>query len=239
MLSYADVLAGGAEVGETVAVVGSGGIGFDVAEFLTHTHDDASPSVNIDSFLQQWGVDGKNATRGGLLEKPEWASQRKVQLLQRKHTKHGAALGKTTGWIHRAGLNNMNVEMIGGVKYEKVDEDGNLHVEITTRVEKKKGEKGGKKGKKGEVEVTKEKRILVNDNIVVCAGQESLLELETPLAAAGVSCFRIGGAQYAGELDANRAIDQATRLALKVGRERERGREGREREERGRGETDG
>ena len=236
-MSYADVLAGGAEVGETVAVVGSGGIGFDVAEFLTHTHDDASPSVNIDSFLQQWGVDGKNATRGGLLEKPEWASQRKVQLLQRKHTKHGAALGKTTGWIHRAGLNNMNVEMIGGVKYEKVDEDGNLHVEITTRVKKKKGEKGGKKGKKGEVEVTKEKRILVNDNIVVCAGQESLLELETPLAAAGVSCFRIGGAQYAGELDANRAIDQATRLALKV--RRERGREGREREERGRGGTDG
>jgi 2,4-dienoyl-CoA reductase (NADPH2) len=146
-------------------------------------------SVNIDSFLTQWGVDNTNAVRGGIVDKPEWKSRRKVQLLQRKTSKHGAGLGKTTGWIHRAGLNNMNVDMIGGCTYEKVDEDGNLHVTITTKTKKGKG-KGAK------VEVTTEQRILVNDNIVVCAGQESLLELETPLQAAGISCYRIGGAQY-------------------------------------------
>ena len=119
--------------------------------------------------------------------------------MQRKRGKHGKGLGKTTGWIHRAGLKNMKVEMIGGVEYEKVDEDGNLHINIST---------------KGETT----QQILKNDNIVICAGQVSLDELEEPLKNMenGPKVFKIGGAYYAGELDANRAIDQATRLALKV-----------------------
>ena len=199
VLSYVDVLANKADVGENVVVVGAGGIGFDVAEYLTHEHLD--PDENHEDFMAKWGVDTTLSTRGGLLnEKKEWKPKRKVQLLQRKRGKHGKGLGKTTGWIHRAGLKNMKVEMIGGVEYEKVDEDGNLHINIST---------------KGETT----QQILKNDNIVICAGQVSLDELEEPLKNmenGPGKVFKIGGAYYAGELDANRAIDQATRLALKV-----------------------
>eukprot|EP00941_MAST-03F_sp_MAST-3F-sp1_P005530 g5530.t1 len=214
VLSYVDVLHGHANVGENVVIVGAGGIGFDVAEYLTHDndeiHDGGGSSQNIDLFMDRWGVDMENETRGGLLNvdtKSKWKSPRKVQLLQRKTTKHGKGLGKTTGWIHRAGLNKVGVEMIGGCTYKKIDENGNLHVEVKTKVNKSKQQKP---------EYKTESRVLENDNIVVCAGQISLRDLEEPLLAAGKKCFRIGGSQHAGDLDANRAIDQGTRLALCV-----------------------
>eukprot|EP00501_MAST-03F_sp_TOSAG23-6_P000617 GSMAST32.ASY1.ANO1.638.1 assembled CDS len=192
VLSYVDVLQGNADVGSRVAIIGAGGIGFDVAELLTHESSDDT-SLNVDTFMNKWGVDKQNKNR-------KWKSPRQVQLLQRKSVKHGKNLGKTTGWIHRAGLKNLGVEMIGGVSYKKIDSEGNLHVAIKTKVEKYKIED----------------RVLVNDNIVICAGQESKLELEPSLIASGIKYFRIGGAQYAGELDANRAIDQGTRLALQL-----------------------
>ena len=250
VLNYVDVLRGEARVGEKVAVVGAGGIGFDVAEYLTHDHsntadagrhgghsagagagkhgiDDIPPPPDVAEFMAKWGVDMKNEARGGLVEKGGWGSPRQVQLLQRKTSKHGATLGKTTGWIHRAGLNLTGVEMIGGVSYDSVDADGNLHITIKQKAEKgaradagagAAGAKdaGGEKGAAKKEKYTTVGRVLEVDNIVICAGQVSLVELEAPLKAAGVTVFKIGGAQYAGELDANRAIDQGTRLALQV-----------------------
>lgn len=211
VLSYVDVLQGNADVGSRVAIIGAGGIGFDVAELLTHESSDDT-SLNVDTFMNKWGVDKQNKNRGGLLSKKgKWKSPRQVQLLQRKSVKHGKNLGKTTGWIHRAGLKNLGVEMIGGVSYKKIDSEGNLHVAIKTKV----GTKDSKKDKSQE-KYKIEDRVLVNDNIVICAGQESKLELEPSLIASGIKYFRIGGAQYAGELDANRAIDQGTRLALQL-----------------------
>merc|ERR1712167_455578 len=128
--------------------------------------------------MQNWGVDTTNETRGGLVDQAGWDSPRQVQLLQRKHSKHGKNLGKTTGWIHRAGLKNSGVEMIGGVTYNKVDFDGNLHVTVKTPI----------KGEKGQFHT--EERVLEVDNVVVCAGQVSLLELDAPLKAYGVKTFK-------------------------------------------------
>ncbi len=216
VLSYVDVLAGGAKVGRRVAVIGAGGIGFDVAEFLTHrrhgegegegedgTANGPPQQADVDAFMKRWGVDRDNEARGGVLpggkDMAEWTSPREVYLLQRSKKKHGAGLGKTTGWIHRAGLNNAGVHMLGGCTYDRVDADGNLHVTLAGN--KKKG-------------VAPEQRVLEVDSIVVCAGQEPLRELEAPLEAAGMPLFRIGGAENAGDLDANRAFDQGTRLAL-------------------------
>jgi 2,4-dienoyl-CoA reductase (NADPH2) len=218
VLSYADVLAGNAEVGPRVAVIGAGGIGFDVAEFLAHTPEeqagrdgDSPGGESIPQFMAKWGVDRANENRGGLLpdgkDGSKWGSPREVTLLQRSAKKHGADLGKTTGWIHRAGLKNSGVHMVGGATYTKVDADGNLHVDVATKVDKK-----------TKKVLARESRVLEVDNIVVCAGQEPLRELEAPLRAAGVPVFRIGGAEHAGDLDANRAFDQGTRLALQVER---------------------
>ena len=191
VLSYIDVLRGKATVGEKVAIIGAGGIGFDVAEYLV---TDDSPTEDLAEWLTEWGVGDPADTRGGL--RPEGpqpdAPTRQVTLLQRKSEKLGRRLGKTTGWIHRAGLQMKNVEMIGGVNYEKIDADG-LHVS------------------KGEGR--EDPRVITADTIVLCAGQLPERTLADDLIAQGRQVHVIGGADVAAELDAKRAIDQGTRLA--------------------------
>jgi len=193
VLSYVDVLLRGAPVGRRVALVGAGGIGFDVAEFLGHAEGD-SPSLDIDAFLAEWGVDRSPAARGGLV--PARAPRadpahraREIHLLQRKVSKPGEGLGKTTGWIHRSTLKRRGVHMFGGVTYERIDDAG-LHITNGN-----------------------ETRVLAVDNVVICAGQEPLRELEAPLRGRGIEVHLIGGADVAAELDAKRAIDQGARLA--------------------------
>ncbi|MFQ1701069.1 FAD-dependent oxidoreductase [Loktanella agnita] len=191
VLSYIDVLRGKATVGQSVAVIGAGGIGFDVAEFLV-TGD--SPTEDLPEWLEEWGVGDPENARGGL--RPEGPQPdpaiRKVTLLQRKSEKLGKRLGKTTGWIHRAGLQMKNVQMIGGVNYEKIDADG-LHIT------------------KGEARA--DPQVIAADTIVLCAGQLPERSLADTLIAAGRNVHIIGGADVAAELDAKRAIDQGTRLA--------------------------
>jgi 2,4-dienoyl-CoA reductase (NADPH2) len=191
VLSYIDVLRKRVPVGKRVAIVGAGGIGFDVAEFLLQ--DGHSPTLDLDEWLAEWGVVDPSAARGGLSpqRKPPDPS-REVTLLQRKAGKHGAKLGKTTGWIHRAVLKMNDVRMIGDINYERIDDDGLL---ISY---------GDKHENPTRIEV---------DHIVMCAGQVPLSELEQPLQAAGVTTHVIGGADVASELDAKRAIDQGSRLA--------------------------
>ena len=193
VLSYIDVLKNKASVGNKVAIIGAGGIGFDVAEYLTHEGESTSSSV--DAFAREWGIDTSNTVRGGVAGvKPSIPPpSREVYLMQRKSTKHGKDLGKTTGWIHRLSLKHRKVKMIGGVSYDKVDDAG-LHYT----------DKNGKK------------QVLDVDNVVVCVGQVPLRELEKPLQEKGMTVFRIGGADEAGELDAKRAIDQGARLAATI-----------------------
>ncbi len=195
VLSYVDVLREARPVGRRVAIVGAGGIGFDVAEFLVH--EGHSPSLDVDAWRREWGVGDPAAARGGVAGvKPEPSPPaRQVFLLQRKKTKPGAGLGKTTGWIHRAALKMKRVEMLAGVNYEGVVEKG-LAISFGEAREKA--------------------TVLEVDAIVLCAGQESLRELEEPLRAAGARVHLIGGAALAGELDAKRAIDEGTRLALSL-----------------------
>ncbi|ETW04209.1 hypothetical protein, variant [Aphanomyces invadans] len=192
VVSYIDVLNGTVTLGKRVAVVGAGGIGFDVAEFATHTG--TSPSLDVDLYAKEWGIDRTMTRRGGLAPRHVHETERRVYLLQRKSTKHGKDLGKTTGWIHRLSLQHRNVEMIGGITYDKVDEKG---LYIT-------------KGK------TKEQMLLEVDHIVVCAGQVPLRELEPALQRSHVPVFRIGGSDEASELDAKRAINQGARLGAKI-----------------------
>ncbi|WP_273508300.1 NADPH-dependent 2,4-dienoyl-CoA reductase, partial [Planktotalea frisia] len=192
VLSYIDVLRGKAEVGKRVAIIGAGGIGFDVAETLVH--DGTSPTVDLEAWKEEWGVGDPSETRGGLAPagpQPE-APAREVTLLQRKASKHGKGLGKTTGWIHRTALKMKNVKMIGGVNYERVEEGG-LYVSY------------------GEARENPE--LLEVDTIVLCAGQLPDRSLADALEAKGVACHVIGGADVAAELDAKRAINQGTRLA--------------------------
>jgi 2,4-dienoyl-CoA reductase (NADPH2) len=195
VLSYIDVILRGKPVGKRVAVVGAGGIGFDVAEFLVH--DGHSPTLDIDLWRREWGVGDPSVSRGGVAGvRPQVTPPaRQVLLLQRKASKPGAGLGKTTGWIHRAALKMKNVEMLAGVNYEGVVPKG---LAVTF----------GEKRDDGTV--------LEVDTIVLCAGQESLRELEAPLKSAGVSVHLIGGAQFAGELDAKRAIDEGSRVAARL-----------------------
>ncbi len=196
VLSYVDVLRNRAPVGERVAIIGAGGIGFDVAEFLVH-EEGRSPTTNLDEWLEEWGVVYPAEQRGGLARdraQPE-PPARQVTLLQRKKGKLGAKLGKTTGWIHRATLKMNGVQMIANVNYERIDDDGLLisygeNREDPTRI--------------------------VADNVILCAGQESLTELTGPLEAAGIDVHVIGGAHMATELDAKRAIDQGSRLAARL-----------------------
>jgi len=195
VLSYIDVLRGKAEVGKRVAIIGAGGIGFDVAETLVH--DGTSPTVDLEAWKEEWGVGDPSETRGGLAPagpQPE-APAREVTLLQRKASKHGKGLGKTTGWIHRTALKMKNVKMIGGVNYERVEEGG-LYVSY------------------GEARENPE--LLEVDTIVLCAGQLPDRSLADALEAKGVACHVIGGADVAAELDAKRAINQGTRLAASL-----------------------
>lgn len=190
-LTYIEVLRDKKPVGKKVAIIGAGGIGFDVAEYLT-AEEGHSPSQNVAEFMAEWGVDTAYET-GGALKKPSPSpSPREVVLLQRSEGKVGGKLGKTTGWIHRASLKMKRVKMIGGVSYEKIDDKG-LHIKI---------------GEKAE--------ILDVDNVIICAGQVVMRELQAPLEAAGIKVHLIGGADLAAELDAKRAIDQGSRLAAEV-----------------------
>ncbi|MDA0720219.1 MAG: NADPH-dependent 2,4-dienoyl-CoA reductase [Proteobacteria bacterium] len=191
VVSYIDVLRGAATVGDKVAIVGAGGIGFDVAEFLVTGH---SPTDHLPDWLQEWGVGDPAEVRGGLrAEGPQPdAPVRQVTLLQRKAEKLGKRLGKTTGWIHRAGLQMKNVQMIGGVNYEKIDAAG-LHISH-----------GADRS---------DPKLIPADTIVLCAGQVPERGLADQLIAAGQNVHVIGGADVAAELDAKRAIDQGTRLA--------------------------
>lgn len=193
VLSYVDVLAHKKPVGERVAVIGAGGIGFDVSEYLVK--GDHSPTLDLKSWLAEWGVISPSEAPGGLGKPSIPASPRKVTLLQRKSSKVGAGLGKTTGWIHRTELKTRGVEMLSGVNYERIDELG-LHITF---------------GEKRENATTIEA-----DTIILCTGQDPLRELHAPLEAAGLKVTLIGGADVAAELDAKRAIDQGSRVAAAV-----------------------
>jgi 2,4-dienoyl-CoA reductase (NADPH2) len=187
VLSYLDVVLLGKPVGKRVAVVGAGGIGFDVAEFLTQS--EPSATTNIDRWSHEWGVDEAYAHRGGLAKADPEPSEREVWLLQRTPGMPGKRLNKTTGWVHRASLKMKNVKMLGGVSYEHVDDDG-FHLVIDGKPQ-----------------------VLTVDNVVVCAGQESRRDLYETLKSAGIDAHVIGGADVAAELDAKRAIAQGTTLA--------------------------
>jgi 2,4-dienoyl-CoA reductase (NADPH2) len=191
VLSYIDVLQHGKPVGERVAVVGAGGIGFDVAEFLV-TPAGHSTTLDLPAWQAEWGVADPTMVRGGVVRAQPAPPERRVTLLQRKPGKLGRGLGKTTGWIHRAALLMKQVEMVAGVNYERITPEG---LWVTYGPDRKDGQ------------------LIECDTVVLCAGQEPLRELQAPLMAAGVPVHLIGGADAAGELDAKRAIDQGTRLA--------------------------
>jgi 2,4-dienoyl-CoA reductase (NADPH2) len=188
VLSYIDVLRHKKPVGKRVAVIGAGGIGFDVSEYLTHEGESAT--LNPKKFFAEWGIDREYTHRSGLIQPEIEASPRQVYLLQRKATAVGANLGKTTGWVHKAGLKHKNVQMIAGASYEKISDAG-LHIKMGD-----------------------EEKLLEVDHIIICAGQEPLRAMYDDLQAAGISTHLIGGALEAGELDAKRAIRQGTELAL-------------------------
>nr|WP_275401578.1 NADPH-dependent 2,4-dienoyl-CoA reductase [Wenzhouxiangella limi] len=194
VLSYIDVLLHGKPVGKKVAVIGAGGIGFDVSEFLVHGDVPAEPDPDQprrEDFFEHWGVDMTLSGRGGVEgEQPAFPPPaREVFLLQRKTTKPGAGLGKTTGWIHRTSLKHFGVQTLSGVSYERIDDDG-LHIRIDDQA-----------------------RCLDVDNVVICAGQVPNRALADALEPLGIRTHLIGGADVAAELDAKRAIEQGTRLA--------------------------
>jgi len=188
VLNYLDVIKG-AKVGLKVAIIGAGGIGFDVAEFLTHGK--CEPSKDIEQFMSQWGIDMTMQARGGVagITQNIEPSPREIYLLQRKHSKVGAGLGKTTGWIHRTGLQQKQVNMLAGCEYQAIDDQG-LHLTVA-----------------GEAQV------LDVDHIIVCAGQDPNQSLCNGLER---EYHLIGGADKASELDAKRAIRQGTLLAIKL-----------------------
>ena len=192
VLSYIDVLKDKKPVGKRVAVIGAGGIGFDVSEYLTHEGE--STSLNIDAWLKEWGIDKSLEARSGIEgEKPEFhSSPREVFMFKRSKGKFGGNLGKTTGWIHRSTLKKKKVQFIGEVSYTKIDDQG-LHY---TQNE--------------------EQKILAVDNVVICAGQIPFKELYQPLLDANKNVHVIGGADFASELDAKRAINQGARLAASL-----------------------
>jgi 2,4-dienoyl-CoA reductase (NADPH2) len=189
VLDYAEVLAGGKTVGKSVAIIGAGGIGFDVAEFLSHDFDHPSVSLNVEDYMKEWGVD-MNYERGGALATAPapLPSPREVFLLKRSKGKHGKDLGKTTGWIHRSSLAMKKVNMLSQCTYDKVDDAG-LHITVAG-----------------------EPRILDVENVVICAGQVPLRVLADELEAVGMNVKLIGGALNAKELDAKRAIKEAFEL---------------------------
>ncbi len=190
VLSYVDVLKHKKKVGKKVAIIGAGGIGFDVAEYLAQEGE--SPSLNTPEFLKEWGVDMEYKNRGAVAKPKPQPSHREIYLLQRSKGKPGSGLGKTTGWIHRSSLKMKKVKMINSVKYQRINDEG-LHFLRDNKQE-----------------------LLQVDHIIICAGQEPLKELEQPLLEAGLIIHIIGGAEEAKELDAKRAIDQGSRLAAKI-----------------------
>jgi 2,4-dienoyl-CoA reductase (NADPH2) len=192
VIYYDELLSGRREAGERVAVVGAGGIGFDVAEFLSQS----GPSASLDPqmFAREWGIDSNLSARGGVkqAEIEETGERRSIFLLQRKASRPGKGLGKTTGWIHRASLKARGVEAIAGVSYEGIDDRG-LHIATDGTA-----------------------RVLDVDSVIICAGQEPLRALAAGLENAGVAYTLVGGADEARELDAKRAIAQASAVAARL-----------------------
>ncbi|WP_312451817.1 NADPH-dependent 2,4-dienoyl-CoA reductase [Stutzerimonas nitrititolerans] len=193
VISYLDAILQRKPVGQRVAVIGAGGIGFDVSEFITH--DGESTSLDREAFWKEWGIDLGLEARGGVagVRPAPHAPARQVYLLQRKKSKVGNGLGKTTGWIHRTGLKNKQVQMISAVEYLKVDDEG-LHLRIAEG----------------------DPQVLPVDTVIVCAGQDPLRELQAELERAGLPVHLVGGADVAAELDAKRAINQGSRLAAQL-----------------------
>ena len=195
VLSYTDILLHGKPVGKTVAIIGAGGIGFDVATFLTAdgpgplTGGNGRNEAMIEHYREEWGIDPAYRNRGGIAPPHTENVPRKVWLLQRSKGKIGERLGKTTGWAHRLALKNRGVQMWPDVQYRKIDDAG-LHITVKNH-----------------------EQVLDVEHIVICAGQESLRDLYEPLAQAGVRIHLIGGAKEAGELDAKRAIEEGWELA--------------------------
>ena len=192
VVSYIDVLQDKVTIGKRVALVGAGGIGFDVAEYLSQPAGEPLPSENVEAFMDAWGVDMDYENRGALTAPEPEPSPREIYLLQRRKGKHGAKLGKTTGWIHRTSLRKRKVNMLGSVTYQRIDDHG-LHI------------------LEGDKPVT-----LDVDHVVICAGQLPLDTLYNELHAAGATVYKIGGASEAAELDAKRAIDEGSRLAARL-----------------------
>ena len=190
VLSYIEVLKERKPVGQRVAIIGAGGIGFDTAEYLSHEGE--SGSLNPEKFYDEWGIDTNYTNVGGLKAAKVEKSPRKIYLLQRKASSVGAGLGKTTGWIHRTGLKNRDVKMIAGASYDLIDDQG-LHITVNGQ-----------------------STVLEVDHVVICAGQESYTAMYEQLQAAGKNVHLIGGAKEAGELDAKRAIRQGAELAAKI-----------------------
>ncbi|BFI96182.1 MAG: FAD-dependent oxidoreductase [Rhodanobacter sp.] len=190
VLGYLDVLAHDRPVGSRVAIIGAGGIGFDMAEFLVEHQP--SPTTDIRRWSREWGVDTEQSQRGGLLKPDPEAPLRQVWLLQRSEGRPGARLNKTTGWVHRATLKAKQVTMLGAVTYERFDDAG-LHITVDGQAQ-----------------------VLPVDNVVICAGQEPDRRLADELAGIGIPAHLIGGADVAAELDAKRAIEQGTRLAYRL-----------------------
>jgi 2,4-dienoyl-CoA reductase (NADPH2) len=189
VVSYIEAITGAKPVGRRVAVIGAGGIGFDVCELITHASNGGD---EIDAYREAWGIDAAYKDRGGVCRPQERTSGREVWLLQRKPTKVGDGLAKTTGWIRRTTLSRRGVKMLAGVSYESIDDAG-LHVTVDGKAQ-----------------------LLPVDTVILCAGQEPLRELEAPLRAAGIEVHLIGGADVAAELDAKRAIAQGTEVAASL-----------------------
>jgi len=194
VVSYIDVLNNVVEIGDRVALIGAGGIGFDVAEFLSHSDEHPASSQSVEAFMREWGIDLTLEARGGVkgIKRQVPGSAREIWLLQRKAGKPGKTLGKTTGWIHRLSLRHRGVHMFGNVHYEHIDDHG-LHISVD--------------GKQQLLEV---------DHIVVCAGQVSNRDLADALETRGLACHVIGGAEKAAELDAKYAIREGSELAAKL-----------------------
>ncbi|KMV16933.1 2,4-dienoyl-CoA reductase [Mycolicibacterium conceptionense] len=191
VLTYAQAITG-APVGKSVAVIGAGGIGFDVSEFLT---TDQSPTLNLKEWKAEWGAADPQEARGALTTALPAPAVREVYLLQRTKGPQGRKLGKTTGWVHRASLKAKGVHQLSGVNYELIDDDG-LHISFGSE--------------------HRDRQVLPVDNVVICAGQESVRDLEDALRDAGIEPHIIGGAAVAAELDAKRAIKQGTELAARL-----------------------
>ncbi len=192
VVDYQHVIRDRVPVGERVAVMGAGGIGFDVSEFLLHDTGPDGTGEPLEHWMERWGVSADEEVRGGLATKVKAPPRRQIHLLQRKTSSLGKGLGKTSGWVHRATLKDSGVEMVPGVTYDRIDDDG-LHITVDDQP-----------------------RVLDVDTIVLCTGQESVRDLVEPLEQSGVPVHVIGGADVAVELDAKRAIKQATELAARL-----------------------